>query len=630
MSGARAPSSLSLRSPPMSPEPHTNQQLPASPEQVLRTTRSVDSFSRPGVNSRVHRHTQSANPPPRTSSRPALLPAIDDIPEELHTGQVQGELASRSNRQSGIWDSHAPLSPGSAYGRLPPMAEESDYFAHALTTPDNSAVTPPFTPGLGNVAEEPERFASPRPAPHPPMKSPKPPRSPTFDSFSFSSQRSPIARRRGSYTSPKSSNQKTPMTRPISQMSDTLGSLGNNRRGSVRRTASTRRKSNTWRVIEGSWEDDIDFIYDNALEADCDFDWDCTSDDDTFEDRDRTPEQQDHDRSTGTTSGSAPPAPNRSFPGSFRASLLVPSASSVPELEIKSAVSTSTIDTPGLRTPSDFFTPLVPRPAPLEHDEQFGLNPVLLVPQDLKEHVPHEEMYDDLLADYDDSDRHFPLLEASQSVASSTRSSHVRSSKRSSYDSSLMSSGQTSGSWSAGVRRSASSSGSLPELVHSRRTRQDLNSTVEHLTEQVASFPAFVEETAPESEDDDTTPPGNGLQQRTFFATDNEPPTDAIRASIEGEVKTSLELARRGSVRSSRAPPLHKYASSDGAAKLLASPLPPTPASPPTKVGRSRAASSSSAMRKSRGPYLSLFPTPPTRSPLATPSIPGTPASHQF
>ncbi|KAF2679592.1 hypothetical protein K458DRAFT_393720 [Lentithecium fluviatile CBS 122367] len=646
---SRSTSTLGYRSAPISPNLHEQQQQPGtSPEEssgkALRLSRSVESFSRPGVTPRSHRHTQSANPPPRVSSRLPLEP-IHDTPEN-----TEAKLArpfspnTRNNRQSGVWDKLGPLNLDSAGGQLPTMVEESDYVGHAFTTPDNSAcpMTPPFSPALEDVAEEPERFVDPRPAPLPPFKSPKSPKSPTFDSFSFSNPRSPIAKsrdRKNSYQSPKSASQRHSMTRPMSQMSDTLASPGVVRRGSIRRVPTIRRKSNTWRAIEESWEDDIDYIYDNALEADCDFDWDRASVDGAFEDRDRTPEQQDHkrisiaashDTQTSSLVSDEEAGPYTNFyPGSVRPSLFVPSVSSVPELESRSAISMSTADG-SVQTPSDLYIPS--RQYPFIEGDGPAPSPSFFVPKDFKEQVSREDMYADLLADYEETEGQFPFLEPSQSVSSSTRSSHVRSSKRSSYDSSLMSSGQGSGSWTSGTRRSASSAGShgsLPDLVHSsRHARRDFTTMVDRLSEQVASFASFGEDIE-ENEDDETTPPGHASQERTFFASDDEQPeTKEKRTSIENEVRSSLELARRGSARSTRAPfQYHKHASSDSAAKMLASASLERQAS---IKSRSRAASSSNAQRKNREQYLSLFPTPPTHSPLASPASPADQATSRM
>ncbi|KAF2637775.1 hypothetical protein P280DRAFT_96352 [Massarina eburnea CBS 473.64] len=623
-------SSLALTASPVSPGVPFEQQSSQRTEQPavrppLRSTRSVDSFSRPGI---VHRHTQSAvAPPPRVSSRAPITPMNDLAEDPMET------LTVASRRQSGVWDHFVPISPRSPNAPLPTMAEESDYVGHALTTPDNSAIiTPPFSPGLDDVAEEPERFISPRPAPRPPGKGPKSPNLPSFDSFSFSNQRSPITKthaRKPSHPSPKSSSQRNSMTRPLSQGSDTLGAPAPSRKNSVRRAPSSRRKSNTWRVIEESWEDDIDYIYDNALEADCDREWDRNSFDGTSKDRDPTPEQQDLQTSAVSFRANTTPAleeepATRNGHETQRPTLVVPSTSQVPELESRSAVSASTVDT-RVQTPSDFFNPLAPPSFAATEAEGFSLTPSLLVPQDFKEELSREDIYNDILADYEGSDRHFPLLESSRSIASSTRSSHIRYSKRSSCDSSLMSSGHGSGSgsWSAGIRRSASSSGSLPELVHSsRHARRDFNAVVDRLSEQVASFNSFNEDE--DENEDDTTPPGPNSQQRTFFAEEDEQADvdDYRRGSVEADVMNSLELARRGSARSIHAPaPHHKYSSSDGAGKMLMSASQTAPEQQSPSKPRQRTASSSNAKPQ----YFSLFPAPPRHSPHATPISPLSP-----
>ncbi|KAL1608419.1 hypothetical protein SLS60_003361 [Paraconiothyrium brasiliense] len=578
----RSISAMELRPPPDFID-HVVETPDNSMRPSLRQSRSVESFSRPGVNARSHRHTQSANAPPRGSSR---------LPVAGHD-DVQDTAPARTHRQSGVWDNLAPLSPTRMGALLSSMAEEPDYVGHALTTPDDSAIhpfTPPFSPGLEDVAEEPERFVSPRPAPLPPAKSPKSPRSPRSPSRgSFSlSQRSPVAKshaRRDSHVLPKQINTQNIM-RSTTQMSETLASPGLSRKYSIRKPPSARRKSNTWRVIEESWEDDIDYIYDNALEAECELDWDGNNDD-----VDQSPEQQPRRQSTTVPSSSSavsspmmeeePPLSPGLFAGNFRASLLVPNMNNVPELEPRSAISSSTTS---VQTPSDYFNPQ----GPFGEAGRFSFTP------SLKEQIPREDMYDNLLADYEGSDKHFPLLEPIRSVASSTRSSHVRASKCSSYDSSMVSSGHGSGSWTAGIRRSASSTGSLPELVHSSRVpRQDLSTVVDKLAEDMDSFTTQDEI---DLEDDEATPPGHTPQERTFFASDDEQETaNFAQTTLNAEMKTSLELARQGSTASSSRSRAHKYASSEGAAKLLS----------PSSNTRSRAGS---VPQKAR---LSLFPAPP-------------------
>lgn len=586
----RSISALELRPPPDFIDHVIEPQEPAASTEglmrpTLRQSRSVESFSRPGVNARTHRHTQSANPPPRGSSR---LPAANH--------DAQDTVTVRTNRQSGVWDNVAPLSPTRMGGLLPIMAEEPDYVGHALTTPDDSAIhpyTPPFSPALEDVAEEPERFVSPRPAPLPPNKSPKSPRSPSYGSFSFS-QQSPVAKshaRRDSHVLPKQLSIQNAM-QPVVQTPEALASLS--RKHSMRKPSNARRRSNTWRVIEESWEDDIDYIYDNALEAECELDWDGNS-----HDRDRASGQQSHRQAAAIPSNSSavsspvfedePPLTPGLFGGNFRASLLVPNMRNVPELEPRSAVSSSTTS---VQTPSDYFNPQ----GPFGEAGRFSFTPSVLGSADGKDQIPRDDMYDNLLADYEGSDKHFPLLEPTSSITSSTRSSHVRTSK-SSYDSSVMSNGHGSGSWTTGIRRSAGSAGSLPELVHSSRApRQDLSPVVDKLSEDMNAFVLQDEN----NEDNEATPPGQSPQARTFFASgDEHESANLAQTTLSAEMKTSLELARQGSTGSlSRSRTHHKHASSDGGAKLLAS----------NSTTRIRAGSTP---QKGRGQYLSLFPSPP-------------------
>jgi hypothetical protein len=613
-SDERSTSTAGLRSPPRSPVArHDSETVPPFPiaRRPLRLARSIESFSQPGVSPRKHTHTSSSVQSPVLPLEPAF-----GTPELAYEepGFVS-RRSSRSKRESGIWDSFA-LSAVSTPDILPEISEDS-YFGHAVTTPDDSAIhatTPPsFSPSLADVAEEPERFVSPRPAPHPPIKTPTSPRSPYFGSFSFQNPRSPpTSRTQGRGQSPASPRAEPSASRPSSQMSDTLGSNGVSRRMSIRKPHH-RRQSNTWRAIEESWEEDVDYIYDNALEADCDFEWDRASDDGARCCETPSAEQA-NNRNSRITSADR----ERFASDNFRGSLLVPSTGSVPELVPTSAISTSTLSTGLPPTPSGFF-----HANRFSGDTGFILSPSLLVPQEYKD--TREVTYEDLLDEYAASDRHFPMLDAGRSTTSSARSSHVRLSRRSSYDSSLMSSVQGSGLWSSPVRRSASSAGSVPELIPSRRSRKSLGFSLaaDQLSEQIA----FLNE---DKEDDDITPPGRTLEGRTFFASDDDAPQDEeqSRSSIETElrvsldlarrgsqrvnhstveedVKSSLDLARQGSQRSTRAPARqHKPALSEGAARLLSVSAPNE--DQPTRL-RNRAATTAQA----RSPMLSLFPAPP-------------------
>jgi hypothetical protein len=621
--GSQSQSAASFCSPPSSPRNVRELQEQAL-RPALRLSRSVESFSQPGLTPRNHRHSQSVFAPPRLTALSPLA-VIEDVGEDYFTQDRSVPSGrTRSKRESGVWDTFS-LEAAVVEPHLPGFSDDSAFFGHALTTPDDSAIqamTTSFSPSLDDVAEEPERFAHPRVAPQPPSRSPATPKSPRFNSSIFTGRRSSITKSRSrgiSQTSPRSYSQKTCQARPVSGSSDTLGSSDLARRGSDRRSSATRDQLNTWRALEDSWEDDIDYIYEHAMEADCEFDWDRASDDeaDEFERGSRggnPATMQGARQSSAALYGAFQPAvrhPSRDF----RFSLLVPN---VPGLTPTSAASISTMST-GLRTPYESC-----HRSSVDGNGGFMVSPSLLIPEEYKEQQEHT--YEDLLEAYADSERHYTVLDPRHSGTSSARS------RRSSYDSSLVSSAQSSGLWSFPLRRSASSAGSVPELVHSRRTRQDINFNlvVDQLAESVDSI-AHLDE---DKDGDDITPPGRVLKNRTFFPVEEEEPTQSTdrMLSIQDEMKSSLELARHGSQRNSRSSGsgvlqsslniarngshrssqssarYHKQAMSDGTAKLLITAAPPTAQA---IKPRGRAATASQA----KPAMLSLFPAPPRYSP---------------
>lgn len=568
-------------SPPQSPRQRFWQQtefdnisLSSRPE--LRLTRSVESFSQPGMNLRAHRQSSSVIAPPRTSS---LVPAaaIHNMSQQISPAQTSSmSPVIRSKRQSGIWDTFTlPVAPQTE--QLLGISEDSTFVGKALTTPDDSAIqalTPPFSPSLEDVAEEPERFVSPRPAPQPPRsKTPTSPRSLFPESFSFRTQRSSDVRTRSrgnSRASPKSSYVNVSSLRPTSQISEALASPSSTRESPVYRPSVARRKSNTWRAIEESWEDDVDYIYEHALEAECDNDWDRISENGDSADPHRALTRAIYEASPPVSqapqalqySSNTKPAFQLQMP--FLSSRLPPSNDSVPDLGTTASASTAGT---GLQTP-------------FHECEGFALSPSLLLPRDYKEAA--ETSYEDILKEYDGSGCQFPIIDLDESATSSTRSSRVRFSRRSSYDSSLISSAQSSGLWSSPVRRSASSAGSVPELVHSRRTRQNFSQIVDELSEQVASMQAYGSDG---EEENDITPPGPS------------------RLSAGRSLHVSAQ-DMPNNVSYQRNKHTHKQALSDGAAQL--------PASAGEVRPRARAATTSHMDEEE---YLQLFPTPPSFSP---------------
>jgi hypothetical protein len=432
-----------------------------------------------------------------------------------------------------------------------------------------------------------------------------------------------------------------------------------------------------------SWEDDIDYCYDHAAEADCEYEWSRRS-----VDASKARMSRDQPRlypGIECTSGAAPGDSSahrypehgvefldddeedtlgaqanfsRRDTGAFGPSLQVPDVP-VPDLTPRSATTAATEST--LLTPSDSHhrSPIAQSPSSLyasEHGDGFGysFHPPLLLSQDPKYPALREDLYDDLLADYESSDQHYPLLEPTASVVRSSRSSSTRLSKRSSYDSSLRSGAE---SVYSSIRRSASSSSSLPELVHSRRSRRTIEQGVQRISEQMdaayLAMPPREGEDGLQPSDSDKTPTNTSdndndpspSSDRTFYAgeTDDERPvkhsiprkpilartasTEPIKDTMDGSHQAVQEgrlPTDSGCLKPSSHHPHHERASSDGAAKLLSFggdiPL------PSAKSNRQRSASHShsrKASNRSSTYTLSLFP-PAAKQPKSPrmPSIP--------
>ncbi|KAF2128649.1 hypothetical protein P153DRAFT_42106 [Dothidotthia symphoricarpi CBS 119687] len=563
----------------------------------LRLTRSVESFSQPGVNPRTHRQSQSIVAPSRRSSLHPLTP-VHDIPEEFAESAESAEkqsspqpALSRSKRESGFWGF---FDLASATGEADTF-DDSEFVAHALTTPDDSTVnitTPPFSPSLEDVAEEPERFISPRPAPQPPLRTPTTPRSPFLEAFSFAGHRSPTSRNRSrgnSHASPKSLKNRESMIEPIVQ---DLPWQPVTYKRSPQTKSATRRQSNTWRAIEESWENDVDYIYENALEADCDFDWDFAPDDGTHNSQQQTLESATRNDSYTKTSHHTR-APSSAL-GNYSMYRIKPDRSNS-ERDAPSGIPASVVES-RLQILSDTLD--------IVEADGFMLSPSLLLPQDYKDTRESMFQYEDvenLLGEYDCVNRQFPITDADDSAFNSARSSRVRFSRRSSYDSSLISSTQSLGLWNSPVRRSASSTASIPELVHSRRNPREFTSAVDELSEQGVALGRFHVQT----DTNDITLPGRA-GDGTFFASE-EPLQDnsCSLAYLEEELNTSPEVASRGSQSSKKAH--HKQTlSAEAASKVQAT------TENQSMKARSRAATISHVVRQ---PQLSLFPSPPRHLP---------------
>ncbi|KAK8221026.1 hypothetical protein IWZ01DRAFT_27668 [Phyllosticta capitalensis] len=500
---------------------------PTSNPQAVRHTRSLGSFSYPIA-------PNSGEPMPRTSSRLAMATGTDP-----------------SRRSSGLWSeayNHASM-PGAA-------TDEQPHGPHAFTTPDDTAIpvaSPNWGTDLEHIAEEEEGYFARRPHEKSVLHSPSPDLSPTHQPEDESEQPpsdlplrtetlGPHEQLKSFAQSRLSARTGGARPRPLSAMSDTLGapfhpaqkSPGPRASPALQRASSIRRRSTFFKSLDNNtWEDDIDFCYDVGADADCEFDWERMSNGPASA-RSFTPmEPSFQHRRTTSTVEEEPEEDNEETIqslGNFRPSLVVPSTTSIPDLDYPSAISASTNS---LLTPVDSYAASTyaastnsarnntSTPA---SDRQEPYNPNLLVPHELKEQVSKESIFDEMLDSYaqrggpdDDSasDRHYPLLSNSNrrsantlSIAESSRSGPSRYSMGSSYDSSLRS---ASISLTSPPRRSRSSIGSVPELVHSRRARRTIELNVDRLSKDLARF------AHEENEEEE-----QAAEKSTFFANSND------------------------------------------------------------------------------------------------------------
>lgn len=221
----------------------------------------------------------------------------------------------------------------------------------------------------------------------------------------------------------------------------------------------------TFQGLRDSWEDDVDFCYENEIEANFDYQWEGSG---SVEDSERTP-----------PAASAPQLhlhlgeENQSaYHGRFRPSLLVPSSSDTPEL---SPMSDASLPLSDPRTPSQFLRP-ASHASSFKESHGFTLSPTLLIPTDFKAQMEGEALYDERFANT--SNTTFPGLEGSIYSNSSYRSSGFSRQSARSSSSTRISTVNSRGSQDSGIlvtrsasvgkaHRSISSVSSLPEMIPS-------------------------------------------------------------------------------------------------------------------------------------------------------------------
>lgn len=251
--------------------------------------------------------------------------------------------------------------------------------------------------------------------------------------------------------------------------------------------------------LDQDWEKDIDYCYENEIEADCDYQW-VEEQNVVAEAPSITPQPQmdlhleDDNRSI--------------YHGRFRPSLIVPSAYEVPELSPMSNISAVSSD---LRSPSACLQPNPVRSScasSFKESHGFNLSPSLLIPTDFRSQMEQDSLYSDQYVTnhsasaevfvQQDPYYHYvsPSDETSSSIVSYRSSNFSRGSARSSSSTRLSASNSRNSKDSAmflgqtslnETHRSIGSASSLPDLVPSAVWRLEKKPETEDLGDNTAA-----------------------------------------------------------------------------------------------------------------------------------------------
>ncbi|SPN98344.1 uncharacterized protein DNG_01391 [Cephalotrichum gorgonifer] len=209
-------------------------------------------------------------PPPRLSSRQSIRYGGYDPLETTTLERPQTSGGFRQPEPFQFVPQSPELQPASAHSYSSSVdmgAVSDDYFHHAVTTPDDEAwpLTPVMTAtsnegALPDVPEEDEG----------PKIGHRPHGSVASNSSSIRRTRSvPLLRRSTQHTDYET----TATRRPPSATSDTLGHFDLFAAQRALRASSAGDVEIAETPGRSSWEDDIDYCYENELEADCDYEW---------------------------------------------------------------------------------------------------------------------------------------------------------------------------------------------------------------------------------------------------------------------------------------------------------------------------------------------------------------------
>lgn len=579
-----SPARQSFTTLPLSPTRYT--QVESATSAKVHRSPSADFFSQPSPRLYKDRSpTSPIAPPPRFSSRRAA----PDASMHHHEPSLEEPVCSTTGlaTSSRLPEEHSPIES---------TVECLDYsnVPHAVTTPDDSAYTlksPSFRVSgaeLADVPEEDDDEKSTATSPSRPSTSSSSLRqAKSFHSIRTSSQSSRSPKRSKARDSESLSSRYEDFA---SQSEAMLPLVGEPEDDIPCRPRFSKRISLKAQGFDASWEDDIDYCYEHAAEADCDFDWDRVS---ILKEHEAT-DSRARSISEGCQDLYQEPSPNLS-------QVLPRLETSVPSLySTDSAKSLSFSSIAGPATPS------YPLPSPRPHglpakgsistSADYPPSTPLLVSQDSSSQL-HVESYENIFFNKHYHEEALPLhtlrFDPPGSREDSPRSSRSPISKCNSQESFMISRPS-----SLRHLRSTESMGSLPDLVHSKCSRDGFNITQEQAVELASTLKAS------ESLLDQQQSSAPIIRQRTSQSLAKEVARQSMlqKAASFGSFDEEEEHQTDEVV---ILPSITHHERSQSAAV-------PQPAGP-TCTQRKRSATAAAATRK-RVSY-SLFPIPPARTP---------------
>ena len=486
------PSFASL-SPPRSRDQWNHETSRFDDSKSIRYSRSIDSFTRVASRS-FNSPTPPISPPPRRSSR-TVLPTR--VPSAFQESPTSPDFVF--DLKDGPLSHHHKVF-SSTGGTISPedgdMHFDISTIAQAVTTPDDSAYIvgthqhTSSSTGLADVPEEDEAWSRTR-------NSVVPSRPATISSIrhskSFPAPEAPGTTH--SFPLAQDKIGRSPATNGewVTVSDPTLPLFSEEMEDLPVRPRYSRRMSTGLKGLEESWEDDIDFCYEHAAEADSAFDWDnptkaCPATSGTSVDA----------CTIGNLSDSEALPPLPSSPSSDhieesdtpQAHMDALSSYFSPQVRTARSTMSSATTVPGIVTPVEPIYSAHYSTAPTTPSGLFIVpqSPSFLVAQDYPSRAPHEDAYHQRLEDGEEPKHKDQLLGRLFTSPGhenySPSSSDFQLSKCSSRDSSTL-----SGPSSAGPRSiNNGSSCSLPDLARSAGSRERVRLAAEKLAHDIANL----------------------------------------------------------------------------------------------------------------------------------------------